>query len=243
MHMLKRVLIILSVLLIMCVWLFYISKSRTFQFFGGLINNIQTQKRIVALTFDDGPVSGNTQEVLRILRNHDIKATFFLVGKEMEAYPSWLQLIMQAGHQIGNHSYSHKRMVLKSPSFVVDEITKTDEIIRQAGYTGDILFRTPYGKRLVITPYYLRQFHKPNVFFDIEPETYVQGSGALLSYTLQRARPGSIILLHPMYSGSGNQALAMLDALIVWLKEHWFSFVTIDELLKQTDTVPYFRWK
>ncbi|MFA7284290.1 MAG: polysaccharide deacetylase family protein [Candidatus Absconditabacterales bacterium] len=240
MHRTKRILIVLCALLLACVGLFYISKSRNFQFFGGLVNNIQTQKRIVALTFDDGPSPGNTQKTLEILRNHGIKATFFLIGREIEAYPSGLQLIMQAGHQVGNHSYSHTRMVLKSPSFVVNEITKTDEIIREAGYTGEILFRTPYGKRLVITPYYLRQFHKPNIFFDVEPETYVQGSGALLEYALQHVHPGSIILLHPMYSGTGNQTLGMLDNLIVELKKRDFDFVTVDELLGQTNTVPHF---
>jgi peptidoglycan/xylan/chitin deacetylase (PgdA/CDA1 family) len=67
-------------------------------------------------------------------------------------------------------------MVLKSPRFVRDEITRTDELITEAGHTGTIHFRTPYGKRLFITPYILRSLGKANIFFDVEPETYVSGS-------------------------------------------------------------------
>jgi chitin deacetylase len=65
-------------------------------------------------------------------------------------------------------------MVLKSPHFVRNEILRTDSLIQEAGYTGAIHFRTPYGKRLFITPFILRTLHKANIFFDVEPETYVQ---------------------------------------------------------------------
>lgn len=106
---------------------------------------------------------------------------------------------MDQGHQVGNHSYSHKRMIAKSWSFIQSEIDKTDQIIRSMGYTGDIYFRTPYGKRLVFATYQLWKKQKPNIFFDIEPETYFQSSGDILRYVQQHLRPGGIILLHPMY--------------------------------------------
>lgn len=240
--MLKKTLIAITLFLALCIWLFYISKSRNFQFFWGLVNHAQTDNSIIALTFDDGPTSGNTQKILDILKKHDIKASFFLIGKDIEANPDQTIAIVQAWHQVGNHSYTHQRMVLKSPSFVRDEITRTDALITEAGYTGTIHFRTPYGKRLLITPYILRSLGKANIFFDVEPETYVSGSWAILDYTLEHTHSGSIILLHPMYMGEQNRSLEILDELIYKLKAKWFQFVTVDELLKQSDTNILFRY-
>lgn len=152
--MLKKTILTLIFFLLLCIWLFYTSKSRSFQFFGWLINNIHTDKSIIALTFDDGPTSGNTEKILDTLKKHDIKASFFLIGKEIEKNPNDTIAIVQAWHQVGNHSYSHSRMVLKSPHFVRNEILRTDSLIQEAGYTGTIHFRTPYGKRLFITTFY-----------------------------------------------------------------------------------------
>lgn len=239
--MLKKTILTLITLLLLCIWLFYLSKSRSFQFFGWLINNIQTDKSIIALTFDDGPTSGNTEKILDILKKHDIKASFFLIGNEIEKNPEQTIAIVQAWHQVGNHSYSHSRMVLKSPHFILNEISRTDSLIQEAGYTGTIHFRTPYGKRLFITPYILRSLTKANIFFDVEPESYVQWSWAIMEYVLQHTHSGSIILLHPMYTWTGNQSLEILNELIDKLKQKGFRFVTIDQLLSETHTRVDFR--
>mgnify|MGYP000855363483 FL=1 len=206
-----------------------------------MINNIQTDKNIVALTFDDGPTSGNTQKILDILKNHKIQATFFVIGEEIEKNTGELQKIISDGNQVGNHSYSHQRMVLKSPSWVRNEIQKTDDLIRAGGYgSGEIYFRTPYGKRLLITPYILRSMKKANIFFDVEPDTYVTSSGDILNYTLEKTHSGSIILIHAMY-GEDNQSLAVLESIITGLQERGFSFVAVDQLLEQTNTPIKFR--
>lgn len=234
-------LIVIVLLFALAFGLFAISKSRSFQFFGGLINNIKTDKNIVALTFDDGPTSGNTQKILDILKNHNIQATFFVIGQEIENNPGELQKIISDGNQVGNHSYSHQRMLLKSPSWVREEIQKTDDLIRGAGYgSGEIYFRTPYGKRLFITPYVLRSLQKPNIFFDVEPETYVKTSGDILNYTLTNTHSGSIILIHAMY-GEDNQSLAVLESIITGLQNRGFNFVAVDQLLEQTNTSIKFR--
>ena len=223
--------------MIVCIGIlmFHLSKSRNFQVFWWLINNIQTDQNIIALTFDDGPTQ-NTYEILQTLRKHHIQATFFVIWEEIIKDPKLIKSIIEEGHQVGNHSYTHQRMVLKSPHFVKQEITKTDQLIKEAWFTGDIHFRTPFGKRLFITPYILRSFKKANIFFDIEPETFVSGSWNILSYTLEHTHSWSIILLHPMYWWKENQSLQILDTLIDWLKKRGFSFVTIDQLLEKTAT-------
>lgn len=229
----------ISIIIVICsiislfLWLFYISKSRDFQFFWGLINNIHTEKNFIALTLDDGPTSGNTEKILNILKKNDIKASFFLIGQDIEKYPEQTKKIIQAWHQIGNHSYSHQRMVFKSPQFVRNEIIKTDQLIRNLWYTGSIHFRTPYGKRLFITPYILRSLQKANIFFDVEPESYVKSSWDIVQYVINNTQSWSIILLHPMY-GKENATLDILEELILSLKNKWFHFVTIDQLLNET---------
>src|SRR5690554_6941077 len=171
----KRIIIIISIALVFLVGIGFllneISKSRTFQFFGGLTTSVETNEKVVALTFDDGP-GMNTDKILDILREHDVKGTFYLTGHEMENFFDEGVKIVQAGNEIGNHSYSHERMVFKSPSFIKDEIERTDEWIRQIGYEGDITFRPPFGKRLLFLPYYLSENERNTILWNIEPETY-----------------------------------------------------------------------
>ncbi len=126
--------------------------SRTYQLFGGLTNQVETSQKVVALTFDDGPTK-NVVQLLPLLDKYNAKATFFVIGNELEKNLEEGKKIAQAGHQIGNHSYSHKRMVFKTPSFIQQEIEKTNTLIRKTGYKGPIDFRPPNGKKLVGLPY------------------------------------------------------------------------------------------
>ena len=140
-------------LALLCAGLFQVSKSRSFQFFGGLTYEVETEEKVIALTFDDGPTE-NADQILPLLEKYKAKATFFLIGNDIEKYPEEARKLVEAGHQIGNHTYSHKRMVLVSPSFIKEEIEKSDELIRKSGYKDEIDFRPPYGKKFVGLPYY-----------------------------------------------------------------------------------------
>src|SRR4051812_12128214 len=98
----------------------------------------------VWLTLDDGPHPRNTQAILEILDRHDIKATFFVVGRNVAAHGSLVQRAFQMGHRIGNHSYTHPKLTEMSESQVESELERTDRLI--AEYTGDEkVFRPPYG--------------------------------------------------------------------------------------------------
>lgn len=121
--------------------------SRTFQLYGGLTYKVETNQKVVALTFDDGPTE-NVDDILTLLNDHNIKATFFLIGNEIEKNQEEAKAIVNEGHQIGNHTYSHQHMIFKSPWFIKEEIEKTDELIRHGGYKGEIDFRPPKEKRL-----------------------------------------------------------------------------------------------
>ncbi len=209
--------------------LFRISKSRTFQFFGTLVDRVETNQKVVALTFDDAPTS-YTDEVLEILQQKQVRATFYAIGQQIEKYPNEASRILAAGHELGNHSYSHQRILLKSQSFIADEIEKTNQLIREAGYEGAITFRPPYGKKLFGLPWYLSKQNIPSIMADVEPDTYGTTTEFLVAYTIEHTKPGSIILLHPLCETCGEQRKA-IPLIIDALQHEGYTFITVSELL------------
>ncbi|ANZ41317.1 polysaccharide deacetylase [Lentzea guizhouensis] len=223
----------LVVVLTAAVVLWNVSSSRTFQFFGELVHRVDTGEKVVALTFDDGPDPAGAQQVLDILAEKDVEATFFVMGRDLEKHPELGRRIADAGHELGNHTFSHERMVGVTPGFVAKEVEDTDALIRKTGYRGDIHFRPPNGKKLFVLPYYLKQHNRTTVMWDVEPDSAAApGKDQLVSETLAQTQPGSIILLHPMYAGR-DQTRQALGPIIDGLKERGFRFVTVSALLRE----------
>jgi peptidoglycan/xylan/chitin deacetylase (PgdA/CDA1 family) len=226
-------LIVVIVFLALSSFLWQIGKSRTFQFFGEIIPRVNTTQKVVALTFDDGPVPGGTEEILSILGQEQIHCTFFLTGAELERNMEQGKRIVAAGHEVGNHTYSHVRMLLVTPSFVKQEIESTDKLIRQAGYQGEILFRPPFGKKLFALPYYLSKNGRKTITWDVEPNSFPEidaSSDKIVEYVLQKTQPGSIIILHVMYSNR-KESMKAVKGIIDGLKSRGYSFKTVSELL------------
>lgn len=227
----KKLLFIAISILVVSLLLFGILKlmnSRTFQLFGGLTDQVETNEKVVALTFDDGPTT-NVDEILTLLKQYNAKATFFLIGSEIEKNPDEAKKIANAGHQIGNHTYSHQRMVFKSPSFIKKEIEKTDKLIRKAGYKGEIDFRPPNGKKLVGLPFYLNKHNRETITWSIEPDTYYTSAPDKINYVKKNVKPGSIILIHPMYDHTGEE-LKTIKGILQSLSKEGYKFITVNEL-------------
>lgn len=230
---LKRAAITLLVLFAALYGFYRIQRARSFQLLGEVVPRVETAEKVVALTFDDGPTAQPTEEVLRVLKEENVKASFFLIGAEMEQHPELARQIVAEGHELGNHTYTHSRMVFKTPSFIRDEIEKTDRLIREAGYTGDIHVRSPYCSKFLLFPYYLSKTNRKNITFDVEPETYAEIDGnaeRMTEHVLANTHPGSIILLHVMYP-SRKESLRAVRAIVQGLKEQGYEFKTVSELL------------
>lgn len=211
--------------------LFEVSKSRTFQFFGTLVNRVETTEKVVALTFDDGPDPAGTQAILDTLRSRRVPATFFLIGRDIAAHPDLAHAIAAAGHEIGNHSFSHERMIGVTPAWVADEVEATDALIRTTGYTGEILFRPPNGKKLFALPHYLASHNRTTIMWDVEPDSDgTPDAAAVVSTTLNQVRPGSIVLLHAMYA-SREQTRRAIAPIVDGLKERGYRFATVSQLI------------
>ncbi|WP_338472878.1 polysaccharide deacetylase family protein [Niallia sp. XMNu-256] len=227
----KKAIFIGTVILIVFLLLFGTYKlmnSRTFQLFGGLTNKVETNQKVVALTFDDGPTE-NVDDILALLKEYEIKATFFLIGNEIEKNPEEAKKIVNEGHQIGNHTYSHQRMIFKSPSFVKKEVEKTDDLIQNLGYKGEIDFRPPNGKKIVGLPYYLSKHNKDTITWNLEPDTFYNEASEKIEYVNENVSPGSIILMHPMYDKTG-EGLKAIKGIIQSLSRQGYDFVTVNEL-------------
>ncbi len=210
--------------------LFQIGKSRTFQFFGEIFPRVETSNKVVALTFDDGPTKAHTEEILQILREENVKATFYLMGAEIEQNPGETEKIITAGHEIGNHTFHHERMWLVTPDFVKNEIENTDDLIRKSGYQGEITFRPPFGKKLFVLPWYLSSHNRKTITWDVEPNTYLQKSDDLIKNALDNTKNGSIILLHVMYDNTA-ESMKAVRPIIKGLKEKEFEFKKVSELI------------
>ncbi|MEO3868462.1 polysaccharide deacetylase family protein [Nonomuraea sp. B12E4] len=227
---LKLLMALLVVLLLGAMGLYQLMNARTFQLAGELTDRVATNEKVVALTFDDGP-DEHTPEIIDILAEHRVRATFFVIGSHVEARPQDAQALVAAGHQLANHTYTHRRMVFVSPATVASEVERTDAAIRMAGQRGEILFRPPTGKKLLVLPLYLADTHRHTVMWDVEPDSgNIPTASEIVSAVREEARPGSIILLHPWYA-SGRNTREAIEALITGLRDQGYRFVTVSELL------------
>lgn len=186
----------------------------------------------IALTFDDGPDPHLTPQILEILANHDARATFFLVGRNVEQHPEIVRQMVAAGHEIGNHSWSHPRMTRATPTTVRDEIARTDAAIYAAvGFTPAI-FRPPYGatngtiEALANRPLILWTFSTLDwLHDDVDFSEWVVSSFA---------RPGAIVLMHDVQP----VAVAAMGAMLDDLEGRGFGFATVSDLLAGADCRP-----
>lgn len=229
----KKIIIVAFIAFLVILSLWQISKSLTFQFAGEIISNVRTSDSLIALTLDNGPFPKYTEEVLAILDNYNVVATFFLNGRDIEKHIEQAQKIVQAGHELGNHSYSHESLVLKSPGFIRDEIRRTDEAIRRAGYTGEIYFRPPFGEKLFVLPWLLSRENRVTVTWNIYPESYDDvGKDAqnIANHIIEKVKPGSIILLHVMTKRK-EECRKSLPIFIEKIKAQGYKFVTVSELI------------
>ncbi len=211
------------------------ARTSRFQLIGTMHRRAPLEERWLALTFDDGPHPIYTPQILELLAEHHAQATFFVVGQRAWEHPELVQRILSEGHEIGNHSWSHERMVLKSPAWVRDEVERTDALLRDLGVPEPIHFRAPFGKKLLVLPWVLWRMDKADILFDVVPvpQDYLHGDPELIAADIQRkARPGSIVVLHD----SGGERPETVEATRMVLEtmgaEGW-RFATVAQLLER----------
>ncbi len=186
--------------------------------------------RVVALTFDDGPWPGQTDRILDILAEHDVRAGFFMIGYLAERYPELAMRVAEEGHVIGNHTQSHKILSRESRESVREQIVEGNRALKATTGVTPEWFRPPGG---ALSPKVLEEAQRENlklVMWNVDPRDWRRpGVQPMLEDLLSHIRPGSVVLLHDG-GGDRRQTVQMLPLLIEELKERDYTFVTLDEL-------------
>ena len=128
--------------------------------FPKIIYKVRIKDKLVALTFDDGPHPLFTNELLDLFEENGIKTTFFVTGSSIEKHKKIISRMIAEGHELGNHSYSHKNLIFKKKSMIKEEIEKTDRLLRELGVKSDIHFRPPFGRFLFAASSVLASLNK-----------------------------------------------------------------------------------
>ena len=184
-------------------------------------------KACIAITFDDGPTPGVTPLILDILRRQEVKATFFVLGQQVQAYPDLLKRSFAEGHEIGNHTWSHQDLSRLLPSDVRAQLELTQQTIMKNGVPTPKIFRPPYG---VIDDMIAMQNHLTVVRWNIDPEDWkIKHAGRISERIIAQARPGGIVLLHDVDPATAHA----LEPTLVALKPR-YQFVTVSKLLNLT---------
>ncbi|MCX4744961.1 polysaccharide deacetylase family protein [Kitasatospora sp. NBC_01287] len=153
--------------------------------------------KVVALTFDDGPSPIDTPHVLDILREHGVTATFFMIGMNVKRYPDTVRQVVEAGHQVGNHTWSHPDLGTLSRAGVRREIERTSDIIATTCGERPALFRAPGGHFTRNSYAVCADLGLRSICWNVDPEDWSNpGAAAITSRVLSTTRTSSIVLNH-----------------------------------------------
>jgi peptidoglycan/xylan/chitin deacetylase (PgdA/CDA1 family) len=209
----------------------------TLQLFGPAILRGPANGNRIALTFDDGPCAGYTEQILDILRHREVKATFFVCGQNVERSPEILRRVQAEGHTIGNHGYSHPFPFFRSRHFFAREIDLTQEAIAKVTGKRPKFFRPPFGARWLGLQPVLKARGLSLVNWSDTGYDWKLDTPGIVRETLKALGPGSIILLHdggrvyPPQRVDRSPTVKALPAILEGAAKAGFTFVSLDELL------------
>ena len=196
-------------------------------------NSSKSTTEKIAITFDDGPHPVRTIKLLNVLKKHDIKATFFVIGQNVDNYPDALREIINDGHEIANHTYSHKILKNVDYNYVLNEIKDTEEAVSKNGGVITKIIRPPCG---IFDSSLLNLACEDDykiVLWNIDTHDWANESADNISKNIiKNVSGGDIILFHDYTSGE-NHTDEALERIIPMLKEKGYEFVTVSQLLQE----------
>lgn len=183
----------------------------------------------IALTYDDGPTPGVTDRILKDLGDRNLKATFFMIGNKVRRYPELAKAVVEAGHEVANHTYTHPSLNRLSDERVIEELTQCQQVLTEVTGATPVWFRPPYAafqnKRQGPMA---RNEHLGVAYWSVDPRDWSNpGVDAITNKVLGGTRSGSIILLHDLKKQTAQATPAILDGLM----ERGFNFTTLSGYL------------
>lgn len=192
-------------------------------------SSVNITQPVVAMTFDDGPHPSLTPKLLDILKERNIKCTFFLIGQNMKAYPQIVRRIIAEGHEIGAHTYTHCSLTSRSDAQIRSELQRSEEVLMAAANYRPQLVRPPYGAiNTRIKQLMFSEFGYSTIMWSVDPQDWRRpGVSVVTSRLVSGARPGAIMLAHDIHPPTIQAVPAMFDQLLA----KGYQFVTVSQLM------------
>ncbi|MDF2822242.1 MAG: polysaccharide deacetylase [Clostridiales bacterium] len=223
--------LVIIVVVILCFSLLEVNYSIDETVFDNKVEQLDTQTdkydedaKMIAITFDDGP-GKYTSKLLEGLEERNAKVTFFLLGEKIAKYPKNAKMIIESGHLIGNHTYSHIDLTNYSTQRIQEEFNKTSDIIMDLGGTATAFCRPPYG---AYSKKVLDALDVPIILWSVDTQDWkCKNAKQVAKYIKNNANDGDIVLLHELYETSIEGVLMAIDD----MQKDGYVFVTVEELL------------
>jgi peptidoglycan-N-acetylglucosamine deacetylase len=214
----------------------YQSMAPTGQWYGRTFARGERGSKQIALTYDDGPNDPHTLKLLEVLARHDVRATFFMIGRYVQQRPDIAQAVASAGHVIGNHTFSHPLLIFRSGAETRAELSDCQAALGDAVGERSKLFRPPFGGRRPATLRIAREMEMEPVMWNVTGYDWNASSAAVIEEKVARrvhADGGDVILLHDgshkRMGADRTQTVIATDNLIRRYKGEGYKFVTIPD--------------
>ncbi len=214
----------------------YQSMAPTGQWYGRTFTGLKPGARQLALTYDDGPNDPHTLRLLEVLARHNVKATFFLIGRYVKQRPDIARELVRAGHVVGNHTFSHPNLIFASARETAIQLRDCERALTDAVGEHSRLFRAPFGGRRPATLKIARALDLEPVMWNVtgwdwkgKPADYIARK------MIQQIRGGDVILLHDgshqSFGADRSETVIATDRLIARYKSEGYEFVTVPEMM------------
>jgi len=216
----------------------YQSMAPTGQWYGPTFIGLKPGSTQLALTYDDGPNDPHTLRLLEVLAKHNVRATFFLIGRFVKQRPDIVQELVRAGHVVGNHTFSHPNLIFASADQTRTELRNCEQVLTEAVGEHSRLFRPPFGGRRPVTLRIARELGLQTVMWNVtgwdwrgKPADYIEGK------VKKQIRGGDVILFHDgghkALGADRSQTVIATDRIIAGYKSEGYEFVTIPKMMEQ----------
>ncbi|HXZ42990.1 MAG TPA: polysaccharide deacetylase family protein [Terriglobales bacterium] len=214
----------------------YQTMSPTGQWYGRTFVGLPAGSKKLALTYDDGPNDPHTRKLLEVLARHNVRATFFLVGRYVRKRPDIARELVKAGHVIGNHTFSHPNLIFASARQTRIELEQCQQALNDAVGEPSRLFRPPFGGRRPETLRIARRLGFEPIMWRVSGHDWKGKPAEYIEQKVRaRVRGGDVILLHDgghaAFGADRSQTVIATNHLIAHFKLEGYEFVTIPEMV------------